>query len=83
MEFTLEELERNYQNGLTPDWVYYQLNGASAQENYITWQRQNQARTLAIIKEQLMQKNLESKIDSTIGDLLKDMNYNYNIKFFL
>lgn len=34
MAYTLEQIEYLHDRGLMPDWVYYQQNGKSAQENY-------------------------------------------------
>lgn len=34
MAFSKEQIEYLHNTGKMPDWVYYQQNGASAQENY-------------------------------------------------
>lgn len=35
MAYTPEQIDWLWRNGKMPDWVYFQTNGKSAQENYI------------------------------------------------
>lgn len=87
MAYTLEQIEYLHDRGLMPDWVYYQQNGKSAQENYNAQRkkfqeqyRQREAeRTrreqLAREEKQLeaeMEKKLEKVIEKALEDLLKD-----------
>ena len=78
MEFTKEQLEYNYLTGKTPDWVYYQLNGASAQENYNRWLLQRQNQTM-----ELLDKMLGNQIEASLESILKDLSINNDIKIFL
>ncbi len=45
MAFTPEEIEYYHNSGLMPDWVYYQTNGKSLQENYNAIKRKQQKET--------------------------------------
>lgn len=42
MSFTAEQIEYYHDSGKIPDWIYYQINGKSAQENYNIQKRKQQ-----------------------------------------
>ena len=46
MAFTPEQIEYLHSTGQMPDWVYYQQNGRSLQENYNEIKRKNSERRL-------------------------------------
>lgn len=74
MAFTPEEIEFYHNRGLMPDWIYYQVNGKSAQENYNDYYNK---RTLKLNKKYLredMQKQLDKEIEDVLDNLLKDFN---------
>ena len=35
MSYTLQEIEWLHDRGKMPDWAYYQLNGKTAEENFL------------------------------------------------
>ena len=75
MLFSKEEIEIYRSMGLMPDWVYYQVNGKSAQENYneIARRRQRQFyEKLSKEQEKEIEKQVENVIERTLEDLLKD-----------
>ena len=58
MAFSKEQIEYLHNTGKMPDWVYYQQNGASAQENYNRQQLEQRQR----MTQQLQEKELEEII---------------------
>ena len=80
MAYTLEEIEYLHDMGLMEDWVYYQQNGKSAQENYNKQMRIQQLEyykeMYSNLYEQKLEKELEYKLgnilDNTLDKLLKD-----------
>ena len=77
-----EMIEYYHDRGLMPDWWYYQVNGKSAEENYIDMVNR---RSLKFREEMLreqekkeLEKELEAKLEETLekvlNDLLKDFN---------
>ena len=69
------DTERLYKSGKMPRWAYYQLNGKTAQDNYIE-QKQSKQKSLspaaAIDKEQA-EKALKEAINEVLNDLLKGL----------
>ncbi len=68
---TKEEIEYYHNSGLMPDWVYYQVNGKTAQENYIdiVAKRDNEREL-----EESITKQIEEAIDMHFDDILKELN---------
>ncbi len=68
---TKEEIEYYHNSGLMPDWVYYQVNGKTAQENYIdiVVKRDNEREL-----EESITKQIEEAIDMHFDDILKELN---------
>ena len=77
-----EMIEYYHNRGLMPDWWYYQVNGKTAEENYIDMVNR---RSLKFRDEMLreeekkeLEKELEVKLEETLekvlNDLLKDFN---------
>ena len=68
---TKEEIEYYHNSGLMPDWVYYQVNGKTAQENYIdiVAKRDNEREL-----EESITKQIEETIDRHFDDILKELN---------
>ena len=62
MDLTQEQIEALHNAGLMPDWCYYQVNGKSAIENYIS---QTQ-RSPEEVKKKWIQKQAEKKIEQQI-----------------
>lgn len=75
-------VELYHNNGLMPDWIYYQLNGKSAEENY----RDIINKRSAIYREQIIkgkektelekeiEKQAEKVIDKALDNIFKDFN---------
>lgn len=68
---TKEEIEYYHNSGLMPDWVYYQVNGKTAKENYIdiVAKRDNEREL-----EESITKQIEEAIDMHFDDILKELN---------
>ena len=68
MYYDIEEL---HESGKMPDWVYYQLNGKTAQENYrkiqLKRQKQNESIMLSMIE-----KTLKAVVKTALDDLFKN-----------
>lgn len=77
-----EMIEYYHDNGLMPDWIYYQLNGKSATENYYDMVKKRQRKFREeILREQErkelekeIEKELEKTIDKALDDILKGFN---------
>lgn len=71
---TKEEIEYYHNSGLMPDWVYYQVNGKTAEENYIDilMKRNIEYRDLIVDREleNSISKRLEETIDNCIDDII-------------
>ena len=88
MAYTLEQIEYLHERGLMPDWVYYQQNGKTAEENFRDQrkrllerceQREQERRREQAKKEEKqleaeMEKQLEKAIEKALDQLLKDFN---------
>ena len=84
MAFTPEQIEYLHSTGQMPDWVYYQQNGRSLQENYNEIKRKNSERTRRQIEERRereaetaaleaeIEKKAEEAIEKALEELLKD-----------
>lgn len=87
MAFSKEEIEYYHNNGLMPDWIYYQQNGKTAQENYADIMRKRQAYFKQLMearsrraREAQEQKKLEAELEKkayevaekAIEDIFKD-----------
>lgn len=88
MSFTAEQIEYYHDSGKIPDWIYYQINGKSAQENYNIQKRKQQKEIMEQLQtrrrrreqEAKEQRELEAEIErkacemaeKAIEDILKD-----------
>lgn len=82
-----EFIERSHREGSMPNWIYYQLNGKSLQQNYDDIRRKRAADELKLLadrrrqqEEEAERKKLEKEIDQQVEhavdkaleDLFKD-----------
>lgn len=71
-------IEYYHNTGQMPDWVYYQVNGKSFEENYneICKKRHKELETYFNAKhiEKQIEKELEKTIDKALDDVLKKFN---------
>ena len=83
MAYTLEEIEYLHDTGKMPDWIYYQMNGKTLQENYNSIVRKREVEFYKKLKEQERQKQqkeleaeiekqAEKAIEKALEELLKD-----------
>ena len=84
MAFTPEQIEYLHSTGQMPDWVYYQQNGKSLQQNYNEIKRRNAENSRRQLEEQRRRKDAEkaleaeiekktaAAIEKALDDLLKD-----------
>lgn len=74
------EIEYYHNSGLMPDWVYYQVNGKTAQENYIDilMKRDKEQRDLLYGREveESISKSLEETIDNCIDEFVGKLGKN-------
>jgi hypothetical protein len=63
-------LETYRSMGNMPDWIYYQLNGKSAQENFVETMRKNQEEYKRNLREQQQEEALNKYIDKLLEDKL-------------
>ena len=77
---TKEEIEYYHNSGLMPDWIYYQLNVKTAEENYIDilMKRNIEYRDLIVDREleNSISKRLEETIDNCIDDIISKIGKN-------
>ena len=71
MSLTQKEIEYLHDIGKMPDWYYYQVNGKSFQENYISIHRQRQQEYKKFMEERQQQKELEKELDTAIEEALE------------
>lgn len=87
MAYTLEQIEYLHDTGKMPDWIYYQMNGKSLQENYDTIRRKRDKEALEYLQERNrkqqqekeqreleaeIEKKAEKAIEKALDELLKD-----------
>ena len=74
---TKEEIEYYHNSGLMPDWIYYQVNGKTAEENYrdISMKRNKEYRDLIIDREleDSISKRLEETIDNCLDNIISKL----------
>lgn len=80
----IDEINRLHDNGDMPDWVWTQLNGRSAQENYMyikekqrrEFREEQRQKQQDAALEKYMSEMIEEKLgvclEKTLDDLLKD-----------
>lgn len=76
-------IEYYHDNGLMPDWWYYQVNGKSAEENYIDIvnKRDRKYRDEVSLKreqeelEKQAEEELEKTLEKALDDILKDLKF--------
>lgn len=71
MALSNEEIERIHKQGKMPDWVYYQTNNKSPQEN-IEEQRDK-------IREQINSRYIKEELTREIQEILNDILSNLSI----
>lgn len=62
----LAQLERDYRLGKVPDWVYYQMNGRSAMENYIEIKDKQHKAFMEELKQRQTQKAQDKQMEQEI-----------------
>lgn len=77
---TKEEIEYYHNSGLMPDWIYYQVNGKTAEENYrdILLKRNKEYRDLIVDRElkDTISKRLEETIDNCLDNIISKLGKN-------
>ena len=88
MAYTPEQIDWLWRNGKMPDWVYFQTNGKSAQENYVLAterakqrildnynRQQEEARRKEDQKKQEAetQKQIEKQLETALEKALQDI----------
>lgn len=77
---TKEEIEYYHNSGLMPDWIYYQVNGKTAEENYrdILMKRNKKYRDLIVDREleDTISKRLEETIDNCLDNIISKLGKN-------
>ena len=77
---TKEEIEYYHNSGLMPDWIYYQVNGKTAEENYIDilMKRNIEYRDLIVDREleNSISKRLEETIDNSLDNIISKLGKN-------
>lgn len=72
---TIKEIEYLHDIGKMPDWIYYQQNGKTAQENYVIQKQKQQAefhrRLLERSRQKEAEKAIEAEIERTAGTAIE------------
>ena len=78
MAYTKEQIEWLHDNGLMPDWAYYQQNGKTAQENWNEQHRkimeryhQREAEERRQAEEKALEKKLEADLEKQLEKKLE------------
>lgn len=66
MAFSKEQIEYLHNIGKMSDWYYYQVNGNTAEQNYVLQQNNR-------LYKRKMQKDIEKELNNIIGDLLNSL----------
>lgn len=83
MNVDKEKIEYYHNNGSLPDWIYYQVNGKSMQENYIEQitkftneciERLNKQREREELEKEI-EKQFSVAIDNILDDVLKELHF--------
>ena len=77
---TKEEIEYYHNSGLMPDWVYYQVNGKTAQENYIDIVMKRDQEYRDLLNEREVEESISKSLEETIGKCLDDILKEFNKK---
>jgi len=64
---TQSQIEYLHDNGLMPDWAYYQQNGKTAQENYVSQKRKINEEMLSKLRAKKEEAELEKEIEEQVG----------------
>ena len=73
MAFSKEQIEYLHNTGKMPDWVYYQQNGASAQENYNRQKLEQRQRMTQQLQEKELEEIIMKKVEIILEDLFSDI----------
>lgn len=77
-----EMIEYYHNNGLMPDWWYYQVNGKSATENYLDMVNKRDMKLreelLRQREKEELEKEIEDKLEDTIEKVLNDPLKDFN-----
>lgn len=77
MSFTNKQIEYLHESDKMPDWVYYQQNKATAQENYnrqvLSIRNRLRTRLTEEQYEKEIERQLENKLQETIDNLFVDI----------
>ena len=63
------DIEKLHQSGQMPDWIYYQLNGKSIEENFAEIYNKRQEE----MREKMLAERLDAKIEEEIDKIVPDM----------
>ena len=86
MAYTQKQIEWLHNNGYMPDWIYYQQNGKSIQENWEEQHRkkferirqseeeQRRAKEIEAVIEAEIEKKLPEALDKALDELLRGFN---------
>ena len=76
---TQEEIEYYHNIGKMPDWVYYQINGKSPQQNYVEQRKKILDRIDINKSTKVLENQLEDCITANLEELLSKIIQNINI----
>ena len=76
---TQEEIEYYYNTGKMPDFVYYQINGKSQQQNYLEQRKKILDRIDIRKSNKVLENQLEDCITANLEELLSKIIQNINI----
>lgn len=63
----IEQIKYFHSKGKMPDWVYYQINGKSAQSNYV----EQKKKMLDEIRERELEKRQEEEIEKKVNECIE------------
>lgn len=70
IKLSYEEIERLHDAGKMPDWWYYQVNGKTANENYVTIYNKRQQETKELLEQRNLDAIVEAELDKQIPKLI-------------
>lgn len=84
MAYSKEMIEWLHDTGKMPDWIYYQQNGKSLQENYTAQKLKQQKQTEELLNdrrrreeearaEKELEAEIEKKVSETVENVLEEL----------
>ena len=69
-----EYIEYYHNNGMMPDWVYYQVNGKDIYENYREQKNKAKEKLSISFNQKLLENQIESQLETILSNIINKLN---------